>query len=118
MVVTDTIYHYQLFEHFDVHCRLRIYQHNEQHIVMITELHGNKDMAITNTWPELVTGIVEYYKLDMAHTQWIEHYPQGEYAQQGARGDTFDLITLENDVTHWRRMTIEEVEQLAGEKIV
>ena len=117
MLVTDTIHHYQLFEQIDVQCRLRIYQHNEQQVVVITELSGNQAMAITNTWPELVPGIAQHYNLDLADTHWIEHYPQEEYAQQGARGDTFDLITLENEATHWRRMTVAEVEQLAGEKV-
>jgi hypothetical protein len=116
MLLTDTLHHYQLFEQIDAHCRLRIYQHRERHVVVVTELHSNKNMAITNAWPELVHEIALQYGLDMAHTDWIEHYPQGEYVERSVRGDTFDLVTFENDAPHWRRITLEELEQLIGEK--
>lgn len=118
MLILDTIYHYQLFERIDAHCRLRIYQHNEQHVVVVTELHSNKEMAITTAWPELVHEIAQQYGLDLAHTEWIEHYPQGDCVQRSERGDTFDHVTLENDVPHWRRITPEELEQFLGEKML
>jgi hypothetical protein len=116
MLITDTIYHYQLFEQIDAHCRVRIYQHQGRQVVVVSELRSNKDLAITNAWPELVHGIAQHYAIDVAHTDWIEHYPQGEYAQQSDRGDTFDQITFEADGPHWRRITLEALEQLIGEQ--
>jgi hypothetical protein len=118
MLLTDTIFHYQLFEQIDAHCRLRIYQHNQQHVVIVTEVQSNKDLAITNAWPELIPAIAQQFGLDLAHTQWIEHYPQGEYVEQSDRGDTFDHVTFENKTLHWRRLTDEEIEQFIGAKTI
>lgn len=116
MLITDTTYYYQLFEQIDAHCRLRIYQHHDQQVVVITELHTNKDMAITNAWPELIREIAQQYGLDLTRTHWIEHYPQGEYVDRSDRGDTFDYVILENEAPHWRRITVEELEQFIGAK--
>ena len=118
MLITDTTYYYQLFEQIDAHCRVRIYQHNDQHVVVVTELHSNKEMAITNAWPELIFEIAQQYGLELARTQWIEHYPHGNYVERSERGDTFDHVTLENDTPHWHRLTVEELEHLIGEKTI
>lgn len=114
MLIIDTMYRYQLFEHIEAHCQVRIYQHNERYVVIASELPDNKNIAITNSWPELMYGLIQQYGLNMAHTVWIEHYPQADYAQHGDRGDTFDQVTLEDGTPHWRRMTAQEIAQLTA----
>lgn len=117
MLLTDTIHHYKPFEQIDAHCRLRIYQHNEQHVVIATEMADNKEISITSYWPELANEIADQYSLPLAHTVWLEHYPQGDYSLASARGDTFDQLTITSELPLWRRLTVEEVEQLTGEPI-
>jgi hypothetical protein len=117
MLLIDTIHHYKPFDQFQAHCRLRIYQHNEQHVIIATEMVDNKEISITSYWPELAHEIAHQYELDLAHTMWIEHYPQGAYALASERGDTFDQLTVSKEVPDWRRLTVEEVEQLIGEPI-
>lgn len=116
MLITDTIHHYKAFEQLVAHCRVRIYQHNERYVVVATEMPDNQAIAITNYWPELANEIAQQHNLDLTHTVWIEHYPQGNYAREGERGDTFDQITLENGEPHWQRITREAAEQLIGEQ--
>jgi hypothetical protein len=116
MLITDTLYHYQLFEQIDAHCRVRIYQHQERQVVVVTELQSNQDLAITNAWLELVPDLAHHYGLALAQTDWIEHYPQGEYVERSTRGDTFDHVTLEPDGPHWRRITRAELAQFIGEQ--
>jgi len=117
MLLTDTIHHYKPFEQIHAHCRLRIYQHSEQHIVIATEMADNKEISITSYWPELAHEIAQQYDLPLAHTIWLEHYPQGEYAMASARGDTFDQLTLSAELPRWRRLAVAAVEQLIGEPI-
>lgn len=117
MLVIDTIHHYQPFEQFQAHCRLRIYQHEEHPVVIVTEMVDNKEVSITNYWPELAYEIARQYELPLAHTVWIEHYPQGNYALASSRGDTFDQLTLSNERPQWRRLSAEAVEQLIGEPL-
>ena len=117
MLLTDTIHHYQPFEQFHAHCRLHIYQHNEQHVVIATEMADNKEISITSYWPELAYEIAHQYDLQPEQTIWLEHYPQGDYALVSARGDTFDQLTLSDELPQWRRLTVEEVEQIIGESI-
>lgn len=117
MRLTDTIHHYKPFDQFVAHCRLRIYQHQEQYVAIVTELVDNKEISITSYWPELAYEIAEQHSLPLVKTLWIEHYPQAEYALAGARGDTFDLLNLSNELPEWRRLTVEEVQQLIGEAL-
>lgn len=117
MLLTDTIHHYKPFEQLNAQCRLRIYLHNEQHIVIATEVADNQELAITNYWPELAHEIAHQYDLNLAQTVWLEHYPQGGYALGSARGDTFDQITLSDELPQWCRLTAAEVEQLIGEAL-
>lgn len=117
MLVIDTIHHFQPFAQFVAHCRLRIYQHNEQAVVIVTEMVDNKEIAVTTYWPELAHEIAHQYDLSLAHTIWIEHYPQGKYALASARGDTFDQLTLSSEQPHWRRLSVEAVEQFIGETL-
>ena len=117
MLLTDITHHYKPFERFNAHCRLRIYQYNERHVVIATEMADNKEIAITNYWPELAHEIAQQYDLNLAQTIWIEHYPQGDYALAGERGDTFDRLTLGGDLPQWRRLTLKEVEELVGETL-
>jgi hypothetical protein len=118
MLLTDTIHHYTPFAHLHAHCRLRIYQHNEQAVVIVTEMADNKEIAITSYWPELAYEIANQYSLDPTDTVWLEHYPQGSYALASARGDTFDQLTLSNALPQWRRLSLAEVEELAGEPLL
>ncbi|MCB0122677.1 MAG: hypothetical protein KDE58_10560 [Caldilineaceae bacterium] len=117
MLLTDTIHHYEPFEQLYAHCRLRIYQHNEQVIVIVTEMADNREIAVTNYWPELAYEIADQYGLTPTTTIWLEHYPQGNYALASARGDTFDQLTLAAERPQWRRLTHEEIEQLIGEPL-
>src|SRR5690349_2492240 len=114
MLLTDTIHHYTVFEQLQAHCRLRIYQHQERYVVVATEMADNQALTITNYWPELAHDIAEQHALDLTRTLWLEHYPQGHYAREGARGDTFDQISIEDGHPHWRRLTREAVAQLIG----
>lgn len=117
MLLTDTIHHYKPFEQFVAHCRLRIYQHQEQVVVIVTEMVDNKEISITSYWPELAYEIAAHHSLPLVNTLWIEHYPQADYALAGVRGDTFDLLDLSNELPEWRRLTVEEVQQLIGEAL-
>jgi hypothetical protein len=117
MLLTDTIHHYKPFEQFAAHCHLRIYQHQGQHVVMVSEMADNPEISITSYWPELAYEIVDQYNLPLAHTIWLEHYPQAAYALGGTRGDTFDQLTLGTDLPEWRRLAVDVVEQLIGEAI-
>ena len=115
MLRTDTIHHYTPFDQFTAHCRLRIYQHEEQVVVIVTEMLDNREISITSYWPELAYEIADQYSLPLAQTLWLEHYPQADYALSGERGDTFDQLNLSNEQPEWRRLTLEEVQQLIGE---
>ena len=117
MLLTDTIYYYKPFEQLHAHCRLRIYQHNEQVIVIVTEMADNREIAVTNYWPELAYEIVDQYDLNLTSTVWLEHYPQGNYALASERGDTFDQLLLVTKQPQWRRLTRKEVEHLVGEPL-
>lgn len=118
MLRTDTIHYYRPFEQLDAHCRLRIYQHGEQAVVIVTEMADNQEIAITSYWPELAYEIANQYGLAATSTLWLEHYPQGSYALASGRGDTFDQLTLSDERPQWRRLTREDVEQLVGEPLV
>lgn len=117
MLLTDTIHHYKPFDQFVAQCQLRIYQHQEQYIVIVTETIDNKEISITSYWPELAYEIADQYNLPLAQTRWLEHYPQADYALAGTRGDTFDQLDLSNELPEWRRLTVEEVQQLIGEPL-
>lgn len=117
MLLTDTTHHYKPFDQFVAHCRLRIYQHQEQHVVIVTEMLDNKEISITSYWPELAYEIADQHSLPLAHTIWLEHYPQADYALSGDRGDTFDQLNLSSEQPEWRRLTAEEVQQLIGEPL-
>ncbi|HRW05171.1 MAG TPA: hypothetical protein P5121_08770 [Caldilineaceae bacterium] len=117
MLRIDTIHRYQPFDHFHAHCRLRIYQHQERAVVIVTEMADNKEFAITSYWPELAFELATLYELDPADTIWIEHYPQGDYALASERGDTFDQLTLTDELPQWQRLSQMEVEALVGESI-
>jgi len=117
MLLTDTIYHYKPFDQFVAHCRLRIYQHQERYVVIVTEMIDNKEISITSYWPELAYEIANQHNLSLVHTIWIEHYPQAEYALAGVRGDTFDQLTIGNELPEWRRLAVTEVQQLIGEPL-
>jgi len=117
MLLTDTIHYYTPFEQLHAHCRLRIYQHREQSVVIVTEMVENTEIAITSYWPELAHEIATQYGLDAPSTLWLEHYPQGSYALASGRGDTFDQLALSTESPQWRRLTREEVEQLVGEPL-
>jgi len=118
MLRTDTIHYYRPFEQLDAHCRLRIYQHDEQAVVIVTEMADNQEIAITSYWPELAYEIANQYGLEATSTLWLEHYPQGSYALASGRGDTFDQLTLGDEPPQWQRLTRKEVEQLVGEPLV
>lgn len=118
MLLTDTIHYYRPFEQLDAHCRLRIYHHRERSVVIVTEMADNQEIAITSYWPELAHEIANQYALQLTSTLWLEHYPQGDYALASGRGDTFDQLALSDEPPHWRRLTLEEVEQLVGEPLV
>jgi len=117
MLLTDTIHHYKPFDQIHAHCRLRIYEHNEQHVVIATEMADNKEISITTYWPELADEIAHQYGFHPEQAIWLEHYPQGNYALASARGDTFDQLTLSEELPQWRRLTVEEVEELIGEPV-
>lgn len=117
MLLTDTTHHYKPFDQFVAHCRLRIYQHQEQYVVIVTEMVDNKEISITSYWPELAYEIADQYSLPLIHTIWLEHYPQADYALAGTRGDTFDQLTIGNELPQWRRLAVEEVQRLIGEPL-
>lgn len=118
MLLTDTIHYYKPFEQLNAQCRLRIYQHNDRSVIIVTETADNKEIAITSYWPELAYEIAEQYSISLPNTIWLEHYPQGGYALASERGDTFDQLTLSVESPQWRRLMREEVEQLIGEPLL
>lgn len=121
----DTRHHYKPpWSGIHARCRLRIYVHNQQTVVLLTELPDNPGMSVTNWAAELATDIATRYKLDPNKTIWIEHYPAG-----AERSATFDQVrfawgkpaklwqqqyALAADTPYWQRLTLEEVEIATG----
>ena len=68
-------YNYKPFDQFVAQCQLRIYQHQEQYIAIVTATVDNKEISITSYWPELAYEIADQYNLPLAQTCWLEHYP-------------------------------------------
>lgn len=94
-------------------CRVRI----SGNTVIATELPDNPGMSITNAAASVAMQVCQYYEIPLARLIWIEHYP-GEPDHE----ETFDLVHFDFSdgllsVERWQRLSINEAEQLFGERL-
>ena len=94
-------------------CRVRI----SGNTVIATELPDNPGMSITNAAASVAMQVCQYYEILLDRLVWIEHYP-GELDHE----ETFDLVHFSFSdgllsVERWQRLSINEAEQLFGERL-
>lgn len=120
--VWDVIHRYEPWPGNKSQCRVRIYTHGDQNLVILEEMNGNQGMSVTNYSEELATELARKYRLDPAKTTWIEHYPKGLWYREKDTPEEWDVITYawENGKAsdpHWRRIAGEQLERWEGEEI-
>lgn len=112
MQTVDKIHRYKPpMSGIEAHCRVRVYQHAGQTVAIVTEQADNHGMSVTNAAEWLLPALAEKYELP-EDVIWIEHYER----QQG-EPDTFDLVTLDGGSPAWRRLAIEQVEEMVGAEV-
>jgi len=114
------------------HCRMRIFKHDNQTVVVMTEVGDNPGTSVTNMVEHIATQACEFYNLDPARCVFIEHYPdnRSEWALKRDVRDSlleehfsramFNCITREGvnwclAQPHWRPIVREELERWTGE---
>lgn len=124
----DFIYPYRPPHHHTAKCRVRLWQHNERTIVLISELPDNPGMSVTKASEQIATSLVCDLALDPATVVW---HPEGSrhYPQEGrvlARrsvppfAESFDVITFawdrrnEASTPEWKRVSQAFFESLIG----
>lgn len=127
----DTTFNYVGFHGCKSYCRLRIFNNEERHVVVMTETGDNSGTSVTNAVEEVALQVCERYSLNPHQTLFIEHYPDSRTpARDGQRRPapmfeehfdrvTFGSITREGvnwrlSVPQWKRMAREQVERLTG----
>jgi hypothetical protein len=114
----DTTFEYKPFPHHRLaRCRVRLYEHDGQQVVVATEIDGNPGMSVTNAAEDIATQLVTDYGLDIERLVWIEHYC---YPDEDHK---FDLVrfTWEDGKAsdpQWRCITFEEAERLTGDETI
>jgi hypothetical protein len=114
----DAKFEYKPHPHYRLaHCRVRIYEHEGQQVVVATEMEGNPGMSVTNAAEDIATQLAAAYNLEVDRLIWIEHYCYPD------EGHIFDLVrfTWEGGKAsdpQWRRITFEEVERLTGDDAI
>jgi hypothetical protein len=90
LLKVDTKFTYKPYStHQKSHCRLRVYQHEGNHVVVATELDDNPGVSITKAAEELVTVVANTYDLSIQRLIWVEHHPaNGELGLT----ETFELV--------------------------
>lgn len=114
MKTTETIHRYKPpgGGMIEGRCRLQVHRHEGQTIAIVTELHDNPGMSVTNAAEWLLPALAQRYGLP-DDTVWIEHYERlhGE-------PDTYDLVQLAGGSPSWQRLTLEQVERLIGAEVM
>ena len=92
LIDTTFIYHVQA-NSYEAFCRLRIYRHNDQTVVIVTEPATNTGMSVTNAAGELAAQVCTHYNIDAAELIWVEHYGPDYMAKCRPNSDeTFDRV--------------------------
>src|SRR5258708_23620118 len=92
------------------HCHLKISKHNDQYIVIATELGTNEGMSITNAAEFLATKVAQEFDLDPSKTVFIEHYSDESFENMKSKTEeTYNQVTFtwengEASDPQWRRL--------------
>ena len=62
------------FGKWDSKCRIRIYEHNDLEVCVVTELPDNLGTSITNCVEIIAVMAIEKFALNFQKFIWIEHY--------------------------------------------
>ena len=94
-------------------CRIRV----SGHTVIVTELPDNLGMSLTNAAQAAALQVCQYHEIPVEHLIWIEHYPEGPNHEE-----TFDWVHFSFSdgllqVERWQRLSLNEAEQLFGERL-
>jgi hypothetical protein len=121
MLQVDQIYRYRsLAAQRQGYCRLRIYARGSSHVVLLTEVPNNPGQSITAASEVIATGLVKRYRLDPAHTFWLEHWPadNNDTLTQDAYASV--KYTWQDGLAtdpHWRQLTLEQAEAKTGVRL-
>ena len=95
----------------DCKCRLRIYQINFDHIVVIvSELSNNPGRSITEEASKLINLVCYQFGFAPFKVMWIEHYPVGYVKNH----ETYDVIMMGLGDVFSQRINLQELEAFLG----
>lgn len=108
---------------WDMHsrCGLKIFQNNDKHIVIVTELYqDNPGSSITSVSASLATQIIERFKIAASDLIYIESNPEMN-SKLSFYDEEYYLVNFDiqgNTLSNpkWSKMTKHEFVQLLGEE--
>lgn len=79
-----------LLTHQGTSCRVELWGHPEQALVIATEIPENTGKSITSVVTELAAEVVRAFRLDWLGLTWISHYP----TRSVVHPETFYLVEM------------------------
>ena len=79
-----------ILKHKGTSCRVELWGHPEQALVIATEIPENTGKSITSAVAELATEVVRAFRLDWLGLTWISHYP----TRSVVHPETFYLVKM------------------------
>jgi hypothetical protein len=91
-------------------CRLRLYRCPDgTPLAVVTELAENRGHSVSNAAEHVWRALA--LRLDTTRFVLVEHYGPESY-EAGRKGETFDVVTIENGQPRWRRTSAGDLREL------
>ena len=103
-----------LLTHQGTSCRVELWGHPEQALVIATEIPENTGKSISSVVTELALEVVRAFRLDWLGLTWISHYP----TRSVVHPETFYLVEMKWTGSGFSEPLAREISPFEVEKLI